>query len=129
MAVENQRVRCVLLLVLAAALAGCGGGDEDSHPLPLPTPAVEIVNGSGKEIDVRWYPKEGQHESGTDVVAACEAKRVAVHPGPFTIVVSSADGPTSFGWVVTAEKTCCIAIRRNGKAYVTQERPLPEACP
>ena len=128
MADNNDAMRRLLALLLLAGLAGCGG-DDRSRPAPPPTPAVEIVNGSGDEVDVRWYPKEGQRESGTDVVPACEVKRVAVPAGPFTIVVSAADGPTSFGWVVTAEKVCCIAIRRNGEAYVTQERPLPGACP
>jgi hypothetical protein len=130
MADTTHPLRGVLVLLVLAALTGCGGGEDDDDPLvPPPTPAVEIVNGSGDEVDVRWYPKEGQHESGTDVVPACEAKRVPVPAGPFTIVVSSPDGPASFGWVVTAEKACCIAIRRNGEAYVTQERPLPGACP
>jgi hypothetical protein len=118
----------LVVLFLGAALAGCGGGERDLHP-ETATPAVEVVNGSADAVEVRWYPKEGQRESGTDVVPGCIAERVAVPAGPYTIVVSSPDGPASFGWVVTAEKACCIAIRRNGEAYVTQERPLPATCP
>jgi hypothetical protein len=115
---------------VALVAAGCAGKKEDtaSRAPDARKPGIEVVNASRRDVMVRWFPKADEPDRGSAVVPGCTTQLLEIHPGEYSLVVSSPHGLVRLGWGVSADFRCCLAILRDGRVDATPDRPATAAC-
>jgi hypothetical protein len=112
-------------------LAGCAGADDDETAGPPPQPrqtGIEVVNASGRDVTIRWFPKTDEPAGGSALVPRCSERLIEIAAGHYSLAVSSPRGLVDLSWGVTADLRCCLSIARDGKVDATPARPPKPRC-